>query len=555
MDVIFHITKFDEVYSFFCFIRASLLLLLLQLLRSPLRRRSVCTRLSLCTPPVIVFAMSKRTCESFHESPAKRQSVRMPATPPTTPTKKRVVDISNTLQNATPLKKKLFTPPTPQKSIRSDTFLRAKSLFQRGSKITATNSSHLVSREKEGTILNEFLFENFYQRSCNSLYISGPPGTGKTAQVGMSLDHFLKSIGTVSRADPSIVHSHDKKRCVKMITMNCMTVSNPENIFHEIYNQIDAHSIVGNRKKSADDLYTLLQSREVAYDTVVLFLDEMDYLITRDQQVLFKLFQFASSNTTDLLSAKLVLVGISNSLDFTDKFLPRLKRNRLCPQSMQFLPYNAGQIRQIIMERLATLTEDKENGPAIPIIHPTAVQMCCVKAAAVAGDLRKAFDICYKSIELLEEECTKGKSQATVLISHVARVCNATFGDNLGQRLGKLNLLQKALLCCLVNLEANSAAHLASENKVNHLYEHYLKHCVPKVEQLLSTVKKGEFLELVSALEACGLVSLTAPKLGRGGFATAVVDTANAVIKSRVPLEMLSAAVSDVGVLKKLLYN
>lgn len=479
--------------------------------------------------------------------------VQLPLTPPTTPTAKRVIDISNCTSLGSPLKKKrLFN--TQKSSSESSTFLRAKSLFQRGSQVShSSGESHLVSREKEASILNDFLIENYSKKCSNSLYISGPPGTGKTAQVSLSLDHFLKSIGSPSKSDPSIVHSHDKSQWVKIITMNCMTISNPENIFHEIYNQLDTHSITGNRKKSADDLFMLLQNKSIKFNTIVLFLDEMDYLITRDQQVLFKLFQFAS---TQLLTSKLILVGISNSLDFTDKFLPRLKRNRLCPQSMQFLPYNASQIRQIIMERLSTLTEDKENeqGPR-HIIHPTAVQMCCVKAAAVAGDLRKAFDICYKSIELVEEECAMGKSQATVLISHVARVCNATFGDNLGQRLNKLNLLQKAILCCLVNLETRSLS--SAENKVNQLYEHYLKHCVPKVEQLLSTVKKGEFLELVSALEASGLVSLTAGKLGgRGGNSIVpVVDTANAVIKSRVPSDMLAMVVKEIGVLKKLLYN
>jgi cell division control protein 6 len=52
----------------------------------------------------------------------------------------------------------------------------------------------------------------------------------------------------------------------------------------------------------------------------VVVLDEIDSLITRDQEVLYKIFEWAS-----VPCSHLVLIGIANALDLTDRILPRLR--------------------------------------------------------------------------------------------------------------------------------------------------------------------------------------------------------------------------------------
>lgn len=49
-------------------------------------------------------------------------------------------------------------------------------------------------------------------------------------------------------------------------------------------------------------------------------LDEIDHLLTKDQDVLYKFFELASYP-----HSRLALIGIANALDLTTRFLPRLQ--------------------------------------------------------------------------------------------------------------------------------------------------------------------------------------------------------------------------------------
>lgn len=434
------------------------------------------------------------------------------ATPPTTPEKTRVVDLPAGKG------KKL--------NLHASVYAQAKALFQRGARNTGTC---LVGREDEAAQFERFLQTSLREQTCNSLYISGPPGTGKTAQVNLTLDTMPL---------PPLV---------KVMRVNCMTVLKPDHIFHEIHAFCTGTS---GKRKTYDDVHALLADRSSPTTALVVVLDEMDYLVTRDQQVLFHLFHCASRlNST--LHTKLIVVGISNALDLTDKFLPRLRSNGLHPQALQFLPYLAEQIKRVVTAKLHSLTgQDKENIAATPLMHPGAIQMCCRKCAAVTGDLRKAFDICYKSIEHVEQQARKqpdfgALTLATapkVLISHVARVCAQTFGELSLQKIKSLNTLQKAVLCTLFHHERT--CNLAKVLTVNELYDYYCKHTVLAVDNLLGLIRKGEYLEIVSALELASAVILAQGK-GDG----------NKQVRPNVLYVDVEKAVEEVGVLRRILLH
>jgi cell division control protein 6 len=56
-------------------------------------------------------------------------------------------------------------------------------------------------------------------------------------------------------------------------------------------------------------------------------LDEIDQLLTRDQEVLYRIFEWPM-----LKQSKCCVIGIANALDLTQRFLPRLiAKNRKFP--------------------------------------------------------------------------------------------------------------------------------------------------------------------------------------------------------------------------------
>lgn len=472
----------------------------------------------------------KRSCASTHPE-SKRRALRQIQleTPPTTPEKDSVIDLQKHIAGHG--KKLLFS---------LSVYTKTKALFQRGSR--SSSGEYLVGREREAAAFSTFLRDSISARKCASLYVSGPPGTGKTAQVNLTLD-------TLCLKENTPVHLIYGSR-VLVMRVNCMAVSKPEHIFHEIHSHIAGPS---GRKKSFDDVYAALRDGANGTDTLVVVLDEMDCLITKDQQVLFQLFHCASHMKTSVLTTKLVLVGISNALDLTDKFLPRLRSNGFDPEAIQFMPYTGDQIRNVITSKLQSLVEDdKENSPMLPLMHPAAIMLCCKKCAAVTGDLRKAFDICTKSLDVVEKEALKSESQdwsvhtaPKVMISHVAMVCASTFGDNSLAKVQNLNVLQKTALCSLFKAEYEKEKSFT----VNELYDYYCKNTLCEVESLLGRLKKGEFLEIVSALESTSTVVLTA----RLKTCNMHVDVGNKVIRPNVPVGDLKKAVDSVGVLRRIL--
>lgn len=454
-------------------------------------------------------------------TPSRKRTIRdisntqLPLTPTKTPTKVKRIRLDEFQEQSKPtcVKKLDFSSINSVSNTTTTTtiYSRAKALFQRGSNFNK-NSMHLqlTSRETEAKYINDFLLNSIRMNTSNSLYISGPPGTGKTAQVQLLLQQYEKSSS------------------IRVVKINCMTLNNPEQIFHEIYCKlVNRLSVSFHKRKTMDDFITLLNDEENQdFSNVIVLLDELDSLITRDQQLLFQLFKMANLKTIPLTKIKLILLGISNTLDLSNTFLPKLIRNNLQLDSIQFLPYTSDQIKSIIMNRLSSLEED--------VFHPGAVQLCCKKAASVSGDLRKAFDICYKSIELVERLNKGSGNTGKVMIQHVAKICIGSFGNTENQ-LVNLNLLQKAILCQLYNCERQIKAKNLS---MNVFYDFYKKQY--EMNNLIGLLKYGEVVEILHALESSGCVLIS----NSGSSKNVKLNASyNDIVKS----------IENIGILKKVL--
>ncbi|AOA64017.1 ATP-binding protein [Komagataella phaffii CBS 7435] len=446
--------------------------------------------------------------------------------PPVTPQKKRILTEINGL-------------PTPKRTKVKErhattVYSQVKTVFQRGSLPDIdTDGYSLHGRSKEANILKSFLEKGLADLESNSLYISGPPGTGKTAQLNAVLAYlFPKKSGTFNTYQIE-KNGQSISRLLSVSKINCMTINRPDEIYHSIYRQIQSCNIFHDAKCSSEQLEKILSDEDVA-DMHIIVLDELDNLIAKNQRVLFQLFSWAS-HLTGAGGPRLILIGIANALDLTDRFIPRLKTNGISPNLLQFHPYNGDQIKTIITKKIQCLPHRNTN----QIIHPAALQLCARKASSSTGDLRKAFDVLYQSIELAEASAKRKMDPIKfanlqlheippITVAEIAKAFNAS---NLGkgkQFLAKLNIQQKTILCALSKCSGNKSI------TINSLYEFYKTKI--DFDPLTGSLKKTEFIDILSMLESHGVISMgnNSSRLSNVGNSKVACITAEHEIRSSI---------------------
>ncbi|KAI9924098.1 hypothetical protein ASPWEDRAFT_67200 [Aspergillus wentii DTO 134E9] len=477
-----------------------------------------------------------RTSKSVNDENTKPVEFKTPSksrfrdaldSPPTTP-KHRVQVGGVSLTPRTP--RQISTPTTTQ-----TVYTQARQLFARGA-----NSRRLVGRDTEREKLASFIEDGVQLREGNCLYVSGPPGTGKSALVEeVCRDMDLKS--------------------VKATHVNCASMRSARDVYSKLIEDLCDDTQVF-KKSEADRLKAMFIPDEKTDDFFLVTLDEIDHLLTSDAEVLQSLFEWSLHSKSSLM-----LIGIANALDLTDRSLPRLKAKNLKPRLLPFLPYNASQIATVITNRLRSLLPSDQDVEAnfVPFIQPAAIQLCSKKVASQTGDLRKAFELVKRAIDLIEHEilqklekqnadptspsktilvennnlssaknpASKQNSTSTYTavtaprasIAHVARITSSAFGQGTVQRLQGINLQQKAAICALIALDrkrregevpATPSKTKNSAPTIKQVFDTYCALC--RNDNILHPLTATEFKDVVSNLETMGLVGEFLGR-GRGG--------------------------------------
>ncbi|XP_040041444.2 cell division control protein 6 homolog [Gasterosteus aculeatus] len=344
----------------------------------------------------------------------------------------------------------------------------------------------LLSREAERAAIRSFLEEKALRRRAGSLYISGAPGTGKTACFTCVLQEMK-----------------DQLASLQTVLVNCMSLRSSHGIF----------PLLADKLKAPGGPSGLQRFLTAPGPPVLLVLDEMDQLDSKAQDVLYTVFEWPY-----LPESRLCLVGIANALDLTDRILPRLQARPHCrPLLLHFPPYSRQELTDIVQDRLAQASADG-------ILDSSAVQFCARKVSAVSGDARKALDICRRAVEVVESDERKKPSDPSadgrpprVGLPQVARVLSEVYGDRMASPGGgggdadgeSFPLQQKLLVCCLLLLTRSGRSR---EVVLGKLHEVYSRLCQ---RRQVSAVGQGECLSLCGLLESRGIFSLKKAKEAR----------------------------------------
>ena len=241
---------------------------------------------------------------------------------------------------------------------------------QRRLHVSAVPSS-LPCREEEFAEIFGYVEAKLREGTGGCCYISGVPGTGKTATV-MEVIRYLQD-------------NKEDYPDFNFYAMNGMRLTSPEQAYVEMWQQL-----TGN-KATAEHAMKLLNTRFTTASPKripsVFLVDELDMLCNRKQSVLYNIFDWPSKP-----ESKLIVIAIANTMDLPERVMINRVSSRLGLTRQVFQPYTHTQLQTIVTSRLEGLS----------IFQQDAIQLVARKVASLSGDARRALDICRRATEMAE---------------------------------------------------------------------------------------------------------------------------------------------------------
>jgi len=320
----------------------------------------------------------------------------------------------------------------------------------RGKKTASKDVGLLPCREKEQDHIHNYVKKGLDTNgSYSTLYISGMPGTGKTACVTNILNKLSHE------ADKNL-NPHFNK-----LFINGMKLSNPNNVFKVIYDFIFNDSRSVSVQKCISILDNFFRNRR-EFDTksilndstnphLVLIIDEIDCLINKKQILLYNIF-----NWTTYPHSKLIIISISNTMDLPDKLLPKIS-SRIGNNRLIFKPYQKDELVKILSVKI-------EN---FELFSEDAIKFCSMKVAAVNGDLRRILHICCRAKEIYDAD--HNKKDKKIDKCYIMYAIDDLFDAKVKLVIKNLKFFEKLCLAGVLfekKLQMNSTSNRISVNKV-----------------------------------------------------------------------------------------
>ncbi|CAL1707027.1 unnamed protein product [Somion occarium] len=442
----------------------------------------------------------------------------------------------------------LITPPSTPSTLQS-VAAKCRALLR----ATCNNASSIAGRDAERDEIIKFL-QPFLQTGVSSdiagdqhsvLYISGSPGTGKTALVNDVLRTMAADL-----ADDS----------VNLFTVNCMALGNVEALWATLIQALQGGKVKPNKGRinkdtSRQTLEHLLSTRQ---SKCILFLDELDH-IGSSAQALSALFSMIHEH-----SSFIRLIGIANTHTLTSS-----SSNTLAAgftehvKTLHFTPYTSQQLNAILQARLEPLfTSEVVANSEDPkkFLSPATLNLLAKKIASQTGDVRALFEVLRGAIDIAVSAGSSSLSASTppVTPSHIldalkayapaakvsrvveaepAKSGNTKVVDNeTTSKIRNLGLQARVVFVALVlgskrqeqglSLSGGASTARTQHSKrspspstsgnmdVGQLHTYYSTILARSESGLFTPVSRSEFGDLLGVLETNGLVTISANSRG-----------------------------------------
>ncbi|KFO64482.1 Origin recognition complex subunit 1 [Corvus brachyrhynchos] len=332
----------------------------------------------------------------------------------------------------------------------------------------------LPCREEEFQDIYNFVESKLIDGTGGCMYISGVPGTGKTATV----HEVIRCLQQAAE--------NDELPPFQFVEINGMKLTDPHQAYVQILEFLTGQKVTAPH--AAVLLAKLFSTPGPKRKTTVLIVDELDLLWTRKQNVMYNLFDWPTQK-----HSKLIILAIANTMDLPERIMMNRVASRLGLTRMSFQPYSYKQLQQIISSRLKGVKAFEED----------AVQLVSRKVAALSGDARRCLDICRRATEICEFARQK-RTPEIVKMAHVTEAIDEMFSSPYVNAIRNASLHEQIFLKAIL-AEFRRAG--VEEATVQQVYQHHVALC--RVEGLQSPTV-SEIMGICSRLGACRLLLVEA---------------------------------------------
>ncbi|XP_074732154.1 origin recognition complex subunit 1 isoform X2 [Strix uralensis] len=408
----------------------------------------------LCTP-------EKKTKSSRTLSTPKSSRKSSVHTPAKTPKKTPLPGTPKTPRNATPEIPRRNHAAQKPASILEEARLRLH--------VSAIPES-LPCREEEFQDIYNFVESKLIDGTGGCMYISGVPGTGKTATVHEVISCLQQAA------------ENDELPSFQFVEINGMKLTDPHQAYVQILELLTGQKVTATH--AAVLLAKLFNTPGPKRKTTVLVVDELDLLWTRKQNVMYNLFDWPTQK-----HSKLIILAIANTMDLPERIMMNRVASRLGLTRMSFQPYTYKQLQQIISSRLNGMKAFEED----------AIQLVSRKVAALSGDARRCLDICRRATEICEFASQK-RTPEIVRMAHITEAIDEMFSSPYINAIRNASLHEQIFLKAIL-AEFRRAG--VEEATVQQVYHQHIALC--RIEGMQSPTI-SEIMAICSRLGACRLL-------------------------------------------------
>lgn len=346
-------------------------------------------------------------------------------------------------------------------------------------KFTPHNIPHRDAQIKQIALMLAPILRN---EKPSNIFIYGKTGTGKT----LVIRNIIETLGVTSTKTGV---------GLKPVYINCKMQKVTDTEYRLLAQLISEFGeTVPYTGLPTNELYRKLFSHLGSCErNIIIVLDEIDSLINKiGDGVLYNLTRINQD-----LNNNLTLVGISNNLSFVETLDPRV-RSSLSEEEIVFPPYNATQLKDILMGRAegAFINKSFSRG---------AVAKCAALAAQEHGDARKALDLLRVSGEIAERE-----GSGTVSENHVDVAQKKIDTDRFMEAIKSQPKQSQAVFRAIVEMHLGGGRGI----ETGAVYDTYSEICR---NTGLKPLTQRRVSDLISEFETFGMINTSLTSRGRYG--------------------------------------